>query len=172
MKHSLYPETAQKFSYALFESIRLPIYSPNPMQLLRTLPGDLLGGLDYIPSPISTLLNRLKYIVLLTFLSSYHSLLGIISKLVFVPIKRLGVDILWVVQLTKAISLTLLFLGKIGLKLMIGMVVLVLGRDIEKAARGLRGLADEVRRFDGFGGVLKTRDMRSGVDYLIVYRKL
>jgi len=172
MKYSLYPETAQKFSHALFESIRLPIYSPNPVQLLKTLPGDLLSGLDHTPNPVSTLVNRLKCIILITFLNFHHYLFGLTSKLVLLPLKRLGVDAIWTMEVMKAACLTFLFLGKISLKLLVGMVVLVVGRDVEKAEHTLRGLAEEVRRFDVLERVIGARDTRPNRGDLIVFRKL
>jgi len=138
MKYSLHSENAQKFSHRLFEAIRLPA-QPATMS-------DVLSGLNKIPEPFRTLGYRGQAVVFTTLLSLRKRA----QEAIGAPVTLLFEYGIRAKDISISCFVLALFAIKMYMQLLIVAFLLAYDRDLLKASRELRSLADDVRRFDGY----------------------
>jgi hypothetical protein len=138
MKYSLHSENAQKFSNRLFEAIRLPAQPPTV--------SDVLSGLDKIPEPFRTLGYRCQAVVITTLVSLRKRA----QEAIGAPVTLLVEYGIRAKDILTSCFVLVLFAIKMYMQLLIVAFLLACDRDLLKASRELRNMADDVRRFDGY----------------------
>jgi len=150
MRYSLYSENGQKFTHALFEAIRLP---NQPASV-----ADVLSGLEKIPEPFRTLGGRCLAVVFAALVSGRNRVLARAERVIGAPVRIVVEYGAWGKDLLMACFVIALLALSVFLQVVVVVFFLAGDRDLDKASRELRSIADGVRRFEGYGPREKSFD--------------
>jgi len=151
MKRSLYSENCQKFAYLLFEAVRQPNEPP-------TL-SDVLSGIDKIPRPFRTLFYRCQAVVIVALLSLRKRAQAAVKDAAGAPLKTVVQFGISVIDISISCFILALLALKVYLQLIFVIFLLAYDRDLRKASRGLRNIADDMERFGGYERSAKDSNM-------------
>ncbi|RDW81817.1 hypothetical protein BP6252_02929 [Coleophoma cylindrospora] len=141
MKQSLYSENCQKFAYLLFQAIRQPTQPPTV--------SDVLSGLDQIPGPFRTLNHRCQAVVLTTLASWQKQAQAAANRMIGAPLTKVVGYGVCARNIFLSCFVLVRLVVQVYMQVIFTVFVLAYDKDLLKASRELRIMADDVRRFNG-----------------------
>jgi hypothetical protein len=150
MRYSVYSENGQKFTCALFEAIRLP---NQPASVV-----DIYSGLEKVPDPFVTLRDRCLAVVFAALIAIRNRAYAAAERRVGAPVRSSIKYGSWGRDVMMSCSFLALLAVSVFLQVAVVFFFLAGDRDLLKASRELRKIADAVTRFDGYGLLGKDHD--------------